>query len=156
MTMAAGLCLLLPAGRAANLSSQDQKFIEDAAKGGMMEVHMGNLGLTKGQSQGVKNFSQKLIDDHTKANNELSKLAQQKGVTLPPENHSDVPSSLTSKSGADFDRTFAKMAVEDHEKDIMEFEKEANSGADPDIKSWASKTLPVLRSHLDAAKALAQ
>jgi len=138
-----------------NLSAQDRKFIEDAAKGGMKEVHMGHLGLEKGMSQGVKTFSQRLIDDHTKANNELMALAKQKGVTPPPDDPKMVSSMpLAKKSGADFDKAFAKDQVEDHQKDIAEFEKEASSGSDPDVKNFASKTLPTLRAHLSDAQAL--
>jgi len=126
----------------------------EAAKGGMMEVHMGQMGQDKGTSSGVKAFAKQLVDDHTKANDELMNLAKQKGITLPPDNPSAMPKGLNGKTGDDFDREFAKMAVDDHQKDIAAFEKEANSGTDPDIKAWASKTLPTLRQHLDAAKAL--
>ena len=108
-----------------NLSAQDRKFMEDAARGGMKEVHMGHLGMEKGTSQGVKTFSQRLINDHTKANNELMALAKQKGVTLPPDDP-NVASTMpvAKKSGADFDKAFAKDQVEDHQKDIAAFEKE--------------------------------
>jgi putative membrane protein len=139
---------------AQDLSAQDRKFIQDAAKGGMMEVHMGRLGAEHGSSADVKTFSQRLINDHTKANHELADLAKKKGVTLPADNPTAAPKGLDSKTGTDFDKTFAKIAVEDHEKDIKEFEKEANSGSDPDVKEWASKTLPTLQAHLDEAKAL--
>lgn len=119
-----------------------------------MEVHMGHMGLERGSSPAVKQLSQKLIDDHTKGNNELKDLAKQKTVTLPADNPSEMPKSLSSKSGPDFDREFAKTALTDHPKDIAEFEKEASSGADPDVKAWASKTLPTLRAHLAAAQAI--
>ena len=112
------------------------------------------MGQEKGSSQGVKSFSQRLIDDHTKANNELKTLAEQKGVTLPPDNPSAVSKNLSSKTGSAFDQEFAKMAVADHQKDIAAFEKEASAGSDPDVKAWATNTLPTLRAHLDAAKAL--
>jgi len=114
---------------------------------------MGHLGLERGSSDGVKSFAKRLIDDHTKGNQELQGLAKQKGVMLPADNPG-MPAALTTKTGKDFDQAFAKTGVEDHEKDIKEFEKEASSGSDPDIKSWASKTLPTLKSHLDAARAL--
>jgi putative membrane protein len=156
-SMAAVGLLLVQAGRAADssaLSSQDRKFMLDAAKGGMMEVHMGHLGLRDSSSPGVKALSQRLIDDHTKGNQELMGLAQRKGVSLPSETPSELPTSLTSKTGDAFDHEFARMAVDDHQKDIAEFEHEANSGSDPDVRAWASKTLAVLRAHLDAAKAL--
>ena len=138
-----------------NLNAQDRKFMEDAAKGGMKEVHMGHLGMEKGMSQGVKTFSQRLINDHTKANDELTALAKKKGVTLPADNPNAVSSMpVAKKSGADFDKAFAKDQVEDHQKDIAEFEKEVSSGSDPDVKNFASKTLPTLKAHLADAQAL--
>ena len=145
----------VPAAQAQNLNAQDQKFIQDAAKGGMMEVQMGRLGMEKGQSEAVKNLSRRLIDDHSKGNHELEALAKRKGVSLPPDDARMVYSMpLASKTGADFDREFARTAVEDHEKDIAAFEKEASSGSDPDVRNWARQTLPTLRAHLAAAQAL--
>src|ERR1700722_8020122 len=73
----------LPGLQAQQLSAQDRTFMEDAAKGGMREVQMGHLGIERGQSQAVKGFSQRLINDHNMANQELAKLAKQKGVLLP-------------------------------------------------------------------------
>lgn len=145
----------VPAAEAQSLNAQDQKFIQDAAKGGMMEVQMGRLGMEKGQSEGVKNLSRRLMDDHSKGNRELEALAKQKGVTLPPDDARMILSMpLASKTGADFDREFARAAVQDHEKDIAAFEKEANTGSDADVRNWAKQTLPTLRAHLSAAQAL--
>ena len=140
---------------AQSLSEQDQKFLQDAAKGGMMEVHMGHLGMERGASPAVKSLSQHLINDHNAANQELAALAKQKGVSLPGDDAQMAASMpFATKSGDDFDKAFARTAVEDHQKDITEFEKEANSGNDPDLKDWASKTLPTLRAHLAEAQAL--
>jgi len=153
---AAALCLfLIPQARAedSKLSAQDRKFMMDAAKGGMMEVHAGQMALKHGSSTATKNYGQRLIDDHSKGNEELMALAKQKGVALPADSGMG-PKGLTGKMGADFDREFARLAVSDHQKDIAEFEKEANSGTDPDVKAWAAKMLPTLRAHLDAAKGL--
>src|SRR5579863_4753245 len=116
--VAAGALWSVPA-QAQNLDAEGQRVIQDAAKGGMMEVHMGRLGLEKGQSEAVKTLSRRLIDDHSKGNRELEALAKRKGVSLPPDDARMVYSTpLAAKNGADFDREFAQTAVEDHEKDI--------------------------------------
>lgn len=142
---------------AQNLSEQDQKFLQDAAKGGMMEVHMGQMGLERGASPAVKSLSQHLVNDHTAANQELAALAKQKGVSLPGDDAQMAATMpFATKSGDDFDKAFARAAVEDHQKDIAEFEKEATSGNDPELKNWATKTLPTLRAHLTEAQSLAQ
>ena len=75
----------LPAIQAQQLSAQDRTFMEDAAKGGMHEIQMGHLGIERGQSQAVKGFSQRLINDHNLANRELAALAKQRGVMLPAD-----------------------------------------------------------------------
>ena len=140
---------------AQTLSEQDQKFLEDAAKGGMMEVHMGQLGMERGMSPAVKALSQHLINDHKAANNELAALAKKKGISLPGDDAQMAASMpFASKTGDDFDKAFARSAVEDHQKDIAAFEREASSGTDPDLKNWASKTLPTLRAHLAEAQAI--
>jgi putative membrane protein len=145
----------LPAIEAQGLSAQDRMFMENAAKGGMQEVHMGRLGIERGQSEAVKGLCQRLINDHNTANKDLEALAKQKGVTLPADDAKVVSSiPLATKSGSDFDQEFVKMIVEDHQKDIAAFEKEASSGSDPDLKNWASKALPTLRAHLTEAQAI--
>jgi putative membrane protein len=143
----------LPAVAAQGLSAQDRMFINDALKGGLHEVQMGRLGIQHGQSDDVKGLSQRLINDHNKASHDLEALAKQKGVMLPADDAKLVSSMpLAQKTGSDFDMAFAKMIVEDHQKDIAAFEKEISSGTDPDVKSWASNTLPTLRKHLADAQ----
>jgi len=139
---------------AQTLKAGDRDFITEAAKAGMHEVHMGNMGLQKGSSQGVKGFSQRLVNDHTKANQELAALAKKKGVSLPTDDSKASSTPIADKAGADFDRAFAAEMVEGHEKAIALFEKESNSGGDPELKKWATDTLPTLRSHLKEAQSL--
>src|SRR5258708_35694432 len=141
----AAFCLLLVhSGSAQTVNAQDRKFVMEAAKGGMMEVHLGRMGLERATNRAVRRFAQRMADDHSKGNAELSALAKQKGIALPPDNPSDIPRALSSKTGADWDKQYAKMMIEDHEKDIAEFEKEVRMGTDPNIKKWASDTLPTL------------
>ena len=132
-------------------------FMVKAADGGMEEVEMGKLANEKATNQRVKNFGQMMVDDHSKAGEELKSLASQKNVTLPAsmsdDHHKDMD-DLNKKKGKEFDKSYMKMMVSDHEKDISEFEKAAKNATDADLKAWADKTLPVLRKHLDSAKAI--
>ena len=135
----------------------DKKFAQDAAAGGMMEVAMGKLAAEKGSSDGVKQYGQKLVDDHTKANDQLKEIASKEKI--------DIPSAVTSKqqsmldklgklSGPQFDKAFVKDAVKDHQHDISDFQREAQNGTNPNIKQFAASTLPTLKEHLDMAKDL--
>ncbi len=155
--IAAAIICRLSAIEAQGLSAQDQMFMENAARGGMHEARMGRLGIKRGQSEAVKGLCQRLINDHNTANKDLESLAKQKGVTLPADDAKVVFSTpLAAKSGADFDREFARLIIEDHQKDIAAFEKEASAGTDPDLKNWAAKALPALRAHLAEAQAIPQ
>jgi putative membrane protein len=163
-------------GKGSQLSSSDERFVKEACQGGHMEVNMGKLGVQKAQSTEVKQFAQRLIDDHTKAGTELKQIAASKGLTLPEKDHVTSTANdgdrtrvrdedadkghdkelkkLEGLSGAEFDRAFATMAVKDHEKDIKLFEKAAQKADDSELKAFAAKTLPTLREHLQQAKSL--
>lgn len=138
-------------------SYNDADFAIEAADGGLMEVQLGKIALKNAADQGVKDFGQMMVDDHSKANEELKAIAKQKNITLPPapgEKNIQHIKDLNAKMGSEFDTDYIDMMVEDHEKDINLFERAAKSAEDADIKAFAAKTLPVLRQHLAAAKTL--
>jgi putative membrane protein len=139
------------------MSSQDHKFMMDAAMAGLKEVELGRMATQQGASDAVKQFGQRMVDDHTKANEELTSLASTKGMTLPTaleEKHRGDMTKLSTASGADFDRAFSKMMLKDHEKAVDLFEKQSTKGTDADLKAFAAKTLPTLQEHLQMARAL--
>ncbi|MBW8876090.1 MAG: DUF4142 domain-containing protein [Acidobacteria bacterium] len=140
---------------ASGLSSADRKFITSAAQGGMLEVELGKIAAQKASDPDVKTFGQRMVDDHSKANDQLKQLASQKGVTLSdklsPAKQKDVD-KYNKLSGAAFDRSYMSHMVTDHKQDVAEFQKESKSGKDTDVKSWASTTLPTLQDHLKMAQ----
>jgi putative membrane protein len=139
------------------MKSADMNFAVKAAQGGLAEVQMGQLAATKASNPDVKSFGQKMVDDHTKANDDLKAVAEKEGVTLPSTMGAKEQAEynrLQALSGDAFDKAYVKGMVKDHEEDVKEFQKEANSGKDPQIKSFASQTLPVLQSHLDMIKSI--
>jgi putative membrane protein len=139
----------------AQVSSSDKMFMDKAAQGGMAEVQLGQLATEKAQSDDVKKFGQRMVDDHSKANDQLKSLASQKSVTLPTDlNAKDkaLKDRLSKLSGAQFDHAYMQAMVKDHKEDIAEFQKEANRGKDSDVKNWASQTLPTLQDHLKMAE----
>jgi len=141
----------------ANMAAQDRNFLMDAAMGGLMEVELGRLAAQQGTSDAVKQFGQRMVDDHSKANQELMSVASSKGITLPTEideKHRKEMTKLSGLSGAEFDREYGKMMLSDHRKDVSEFEKQSTRGTDADLKAFASKTLPTLQEHLQMAEAL--
>jgi putative membrane protein len=135
----------------------DQKFMMEAAQGGMMEVQLAQLAQQKASSEEVKEFAKTLEQDHSKANDELKALAQQKNVSLPTEigaKHQSEVAKLQNMSGEQFDRAYMKMMVDDHKKDVSKFQKESDRAMDSHVKEFAAKTLPTLQSHLQKAQEL--
>ena len=138
-------------------SSKDSNFLMDAAMAGLIEVELGRMATTQGSSDAVKQFGQRMVDDHTNANTELKQLASSKGATLPTaidDKHQKDISKLSKLSGADFDKAYSKQMLSDHNKAVSLFEKESTKGTDADLKAFAAKTLPALQEHLQMAKSL--
>jgi putative membrane protein len=136
-------------------TEKDADFAVAAADGGMLEVQLGQLAVSKGTTDAVKKFGQSMVDDHSKANNELKALAAQKNITLPSSLSDEKQkkyNDLSEKTGAEFDKAYAKFMVEDHKEDIDAFKKEAENGKDADLKSWAAGKVPVLEHHLSMAE----
>ncbi len=135
--------------------SPDSKFVMEAAGGGMAEVAMGKMAAEKGTDPDVQKFGQRMVDDHSKANDELKQIASSKGVTVP----ADVPAAEKAKmdkmaklTGPAFDKAYMADMLADHRKDVAAFRKESTSGKDADVKAFASKTLPTLEEHLKMAE----
>jgi putative membrane protein len=144
-------------GTTAALNSTDQKFVMEAAMGGMAEVELGRLAAERGSSDGVKQFGQRMVDDHSRANSELMQLTSARGVNVPASldaKHQSLMTKMTQLSGAAFDSAYAKEMVKDHQKDVSLFQKQAARGADGDLRAFAAKTLPTLQEHLRMAREL--
>ncbi|HEV7671748.1 MAG TPA: DUF4142 domain-containing protein [Thermoanaerobaculia bacterium] len=140
------------------LMADDQKFVREAAQGGMAEVALGHLAVEKASNADVKAFGQRMIDDHSKANENLKALAASKSFSLPGEVTSDQKKThdqLAGLSGAAFDRQYIKLMAEDHKKVAASFENESIDAKDAEVKSFATATLPTIKEHLKMAQDLA-
>jgi putative membrane protein len=196
------------------VSSDDKNFVKKAAEAGMAEVEMGHVALKQASNEEVKQFAQRMIDDHSKANTELMLLAQSKGITLPAnphvgsggqmntsvsndsitptgqhitgttvqqnektatqqhndktatgmtntdsskamkgkDDHKKMGDKMSKLSGAEFDREYMKHQVEDHDKAVALFERQAKKGKDAELKAFAERTLPTLKEHQQMAR----
>jgi len=136
-------------------AAADHAWAMNVAKDGMAEVELGRLATEKASSNDVKMFGQRMVDDHSKANDELKMLAQSKSITLPAAadaKHKATHDRLAKLSGAAFDRAYAQAMLADHRQAVASFKKESQSGNDPDLKAFATKTLPTLQDHLKMAE----
>jgi len=147
------------AGTELMVGQTDLKFMNEAAQSGLMEVQVATLAQQKAQNDEVKKFAQQLLQDHSKANEELKAVAAQKNVELPTEmgpKHQSHVSKLQNVSDAQFDRQWLKMQVDHHKKDVKEFQRHANRSMDSHVKAFAEKQLPILQQHLQTAQNLQQ
>jgi putative membrane protein len=125
--------------------------------GGMAEVEHGRLAQQNAASNDVKQFGQRMVNDHGKAGDELKNLATRKQITLPTaldEKHRAKQNELAALKGSAFDRAYMAHMVMAHEETVATFQKEIKDGRDADVKAWAQKTLPTVEEHLKLARQL--
>jgi putative membrane protein len=139
------------------LSAADYKFAKEAAQGGMMEVTLGKFAVHKAGEDAVKQFGQRMVDDHGKAGKQLEQIASQKGAMLPNEPTKEQTKKidhLTKLSGREFDRAYISLMVKDHKDDLKEFQHAAEKSQDSELKSFAAATAAMIKEHLRMAQAI--
>jgi putative membrane protein len=144
-----------PKTSAGKLSSADEKFVKEAASGGMLEVELGKIAAEKAVNDKVKAFGRQMQEDHGKANEELKTVAANKGVQIPAAlegKHKRTVDRLSKLSGPEFDRQYMRTMIEDHKEDLKAFQREADKGKDPDVKQFASKYVPMIKNHSEMAQ----
>ena len=155
--LAAGLVGLAALPASAALSANDRDFAMKAASDGLAEVQASQLAQQRATSPQVKQFAQRMVADHSQANDKLMQIAQQQNLDLPTQPASKDTTKLQKLrglNGSAFDQAYAQEQVPDHQSDIALFRKEAQSGQDPALKSFAQQTLPILQQHLQLAEGL--
>lgn len=133
-------------------------FVDEASAKGMAEIEGATIALTKASSADVKQFAQKMVDDHGKANQELAAIASSKKLEVSSE--ADLMNKakamvLKLRSGESFDQAYANNQVVAHEQTIELFRKAAEEVDDDELKAFAKDKLPTLEEHLKMAKQLA-
>jgi putative membrane protein len=141
---------------AATAGARPETFVKTAAQDGMTEVALAKLALSKSSNDEVKQFAQKMEQDHTKADQQLSSIARTKGIAVPTQldaKHQAMVKSLGAKSGAAFDSAYATHMAKGHAKAVALFQAAAQS-SDPDLAAFAQKTLPTIEVHKQLADSL--
>lgn len=134
-----------------------QEFVSNAASGGLFEVQSSELALERSQTPAVKEFAQMMINDHSKANEELKTLAEAKGLTVPTEIAGPPAQHMAAVQAAEgeaFDATYMQHQAQAHAETIALFQAQAEGGEDPDLRAWAEKTLPTLNAHAEHAQGM--
>jgi putative membrane protein len=140
-------------------SPTDRMFVKNAMEGGLAEVQLAQLTLQKSSNDQVKQFAQKMIDDHTKLNEQMKPVAQQLGVQAPTQiskKDSKTIAKMQSLSGSAYDQAYIQDMVKDHKKDLSDFQLEASSGSDPTVKDAANQGGQMIAQHLQLIQQIAK
>ena len=137
------------------VSKEDRDFFDNAAQSGLLEVRLGQMVAAKGSSDDVKRFAQRMVDDHTKVNQQLAQIGQKDGLSMPQsldKKHQDELDKMSQYGGTKLDQEYMSRMVSEHKDDVKAFEKQSKDGKDPSLKQLAASTLPTLNEHLAQAK----
>lgn len=137
----------------------DRDFVKEALQGGMAEVQMGQLALQKSNNDQIKQFAQKMIDDHTQLGEQMKPVAQQLGIKEPKDiskKDKEIVAKLQNLNGDAFDKAYVQTMLKDHKHDNMAFKREAESGADPNVKQAATQGEQVISAHLQLIQQIAK
>jgi putative membrane protein len=137
------------------MTAADADFLKEAISGGMLAVKLGQLAGERAATQDVRRFAERLVVDHTNINRDLMTLAERRGVSIPKDMNKDHQAALDKFKelrGADFDRSYIKAMVKDHEEGAKAFEKQSKDAKDEDLKAVAARVLPFVKNHLTMAR----
>lgn len=152
-----GTCTLQACDKDDIDEGDETEFVSKAASSNLFEIESGKLAVAKGVRTEVKNYGTMMIDNHTTATVELKTVAEQNGIAVPTnmnDEHRAMYNDLNARSGTDFDRAYAQMMVDSHQRTVNLFEEAADDLDDPEIKKFAQDKIPVLKMHLDHATTL--
>lgn len=138
-------------------ASPDAPFIGTVSMDGLAEIELGRLAADNASSPDVRQFAQRMVDDHQRAGEALKAVAAQKDVTLAiklDDEHRKTYDGLAALKGPAFDKAYMAHMVKAHLEAVALFQKEGKAGQDPDVQEWAAKTLPMIQEHLKAASSI--
>jgi len=157
--IAAGCLVSAVSVSAQTRAPSTEEFVKKVAISDMMEIQSSQLALSRQPDADTKPFAERMVKDHEETSRELKSLVNSGKVKGPlptslDADHQKKFDELKSKSGKEFDRAYDQMQLQAHEEAVALFEQYSQAGDNPDLKTWAAKTLPHLKEHLAMAKKL--
>lgn len=140
----------------AAITSAERDFLVDVTTSGSKEVEISQLALSKTTNAQVREFARMMVTDHQQASQSLHPILTRSSVPVTADRAAidEAREDLADLSGVEFDRAYMDMMVDDHQEAVRKVEEKANGDGDPDVRQWASRTLPTLRTHLQRAEAI--
>lgn len=158
--MAGGNAATYRSGTPGSAQAADRAFMEKAGMSDKAEIQLSQIAQQKATREDVKQFAGRMVQDHTRTSEELKSIAGKHNVSLPTaldRKHQQAVEKLQGMvAGADFDRQYLKLLLDDHQKAVSLFRTEAKSGRNPEAKAFAAKTLPALEEHLQMLQAMSK
>ena len=150
-----------PAGSDLSQINTPAEFVPVAAQSNMLEIQMAKLALKKSQDDQVRQFAQRMVNDHSKAGKNLKQAVQKSdaGVKVPSKldaAHQAKLDKLQGLSGQSFDTTYVNMNVKAHQQAVNLFQTYSKNGQKGPVRTFASKTLPTLKDHLQMITKIAK
>lgn len=137
----------------------DKKFLKEAALNGMTEIELGKIASEKASNAQVKQFAQRMIDEFTSGQKAILRIASDETITVPKtldSKHQSRVDRLAKLSGSEFDRAYIQDEAKQRHQDLKEYTNASQGGNDPNLKNFATSTLPSLEDHVNALKILAK
>ena len=137
--------------------NDDKRFAKGAELAAMTDLEMAKLAQQKASSDAVRQYAAKMMGEGSKTSDDLKQAAEKSSIAVPDSldsKHSERVDKLSKLSGPEFDRAYLKDQVKDQEAEVREFQREADNGADQNMKQFASKNLAAVQQRLDAVKEL--
>jgi putative membrane protein len=138
-------------------NAQDRLFIYLLGTGGMAEVEGARAANKQASSAAIKDFARRMVQDHTKANEQLAGLAKAARVPLPnalDPDHQAQRAELDKLNGRDFDLAYMQQQLVEHQKTATILQWEIASGQDAELQRFAMDTLPAVLEHLGMVQAI--
>ncbi|RYZ94940.1 MAG: DUF4142 domain-containing protein [Sphingobacteriaceae bacterium] len=135
---------------------ESEAFINAASESGLTEVEASGLAQNRSKNKRIVKYAGMLIDHHTAIGEELHQLGAELAVTHDDTmslNNQEAIAGLSEKTGAAFDKAYMVMMVDGHTKAVQLFTDATSSKISP-VNSFAKRNLPILKTHLDSAKAI--
>jgi len=166
----------------AGVSTNDKNWVNDQLSDGMAEIDLAKVAADHASSPDVKAFARMMIDDHTKAGDQLKQIASQYAIPTTDakvdDKHKNLMDKLSKLNGTDFDKEYMSAMVDDHQDAVRDLRSRADenrslsdrvTGKNPEnpaagkpekadnhvdaaINQWAANNLPTIEHHLDRAK----
>jgi putative membrane protein len=134
-----------------DLNEQDRTFLVRAHQGNLTEIQAGKLAEAKATVPEIRDIAAKLINDHTKMDENVTRVAEAAGVELPQAPSAEQQAllkDLAIQSSVGFNRSWLAAQIAAHRQSLANGAKEVAEGSSDEVKQLARDAKPIVQTHL--------